>query len=425
MTPLDGGGGVRGDEDPGLGVVDRGREEGVLDVEQWAELRREHFVRKVPIKELVRRTGLARNTIRVALRSEEPPTFRLPERASKLDPFKDEIHRLLKDDPKLPGVRVREEIEPLGFDGGKSIVDDYLREIRPMFKRARTHQRTVYRPGEICQWDLWETSRPVPVGHGQERRAWVVICCLGYSRAGAGALIFSKEAPDVLWGMCRCLWSLGALPELLVWDREGCLHAGKGRPTEAYAAFCGQLPVDWLFCEPRDPQAKGCVERLQEYAETNFEPGRRFANHLDFQLQLDAWFEKANGRTHKTLRERPIDRLIEERAVMRALPARAPDTDRRWVIRVPPDPHVRFDTNDYSLDPDLVGRRVEVRVSQREILAVALDTGELAARHERVFAKHKTITALEHARALRERRGGRDEIVVEQRSLSVYDELIA
>ena len=88
---------------------------------------------------------------------------------------------------------------------------------------------------------------------------------LGYSRAGAGALVFSKEAPDVLWGMARCVWSLGALPELLVWDREGCLHAGGGRPTESYAAFCGQLPVDWLFCEPADPQAKGAVERLQGY----------------------------------------------------------------------------------------------------------------------------------------------------------------
>ena len=215
------------------------------------------------IKELVRRTGLSRNTVRAALRSEEPPAFRVPERPSKLDPFKDEIHRLLKDDPKLSGVRVREEIEPLGFDGGKSIVDDYLREVRPMFLKLRTHQRTVYRPGEVCQWDLWETSLPVPVGHGQVRRAWVVVCCLGYSRAGAGALIFSKEAPDVLWGMTRCLWSLGALPELLVWDREGCLHAGGGRPTEAYAAFCGQLPVGWLFCEPADPQAKGAVERLQ------------------------------------------------------------------------------------------------------------------------------------------------------------------
>jgi transposase len=230
----------------------------VLDVERWAELRREHFVRGVPIKELVRRTGLSRNTVRAALRSDQPPAFRLPERPSKLDPFKDEIHRLLKDDPKLPGVRVREEIEPLGFAGGKSIVDDYLREIRPMFVKLRTHQRTVYRPGEVCQWDLWETSGPVPVGHGQFRRAWVVVCCLGYSRAGAGALVFSKEAPDVLWGMTRCVWSIGALPELMVWDREGCLHAG-GRPTRDYAAWCGQLPVGWHFCEPADPQAKALV----------------------------------------------------------------------------------------------------------------------------------------------------------------------
>ncbi len=87
----------------------------LLDVERWAELRREHFVRGVPIKELMRRPGLARNTIRAALRSEEPPAFRVAGRSSKLEPFEDEIHRLLKNDPKLSGVRVREEIEPLGF----------------------------------------------------------------------------------------------------------------------------------------------------------------------------------------------------------------------------------------------------------------------------------------------------------------------
>jgi hypothetical protein len=67
-----------------------------------------------------------------------------------------------------------------------------------------------------------------------------------------------------------------------------------------------------------------------------------------------------------------------------------------------------------------------VRVSQREVIAVALDTGELACRHERSFARHRTITALEHARALRERRGEPDaEVVVEQRPLERYDRLIA
>jgi len=111
---------------------------------------------------------------------------------------------------------------------------------------------------------------------------------------------------------------------------------------------------------------------------------------------------------------------------MRALPGSAPDVDRRWVMRVPPDPYLRFDSNDYSLDPGLVGRRVEVRAGQREIAAVALDSGEVACRHERSFAKHRAITALEHARTLKERRGERDsEVVVEQRPLAVYDGLIA
>jgi transposase len=399
----------------------------VLGVERWAELRREHFVRGVSIKELARRFGVDRNTVRRALRSDAPPAYCRSPAASKLDPFRDEIHRLLGEDPKLPGVRVRELIAPLGFAGGKTILDDYLREVRPLFAPApRVFQRTVYRPGEICQFDLWEVSREVPVGHGQARRGYVIVGCLGYSRAGAGALVFSKETPDLLWGIGRCLWSLGALPKTLVWDRQAGIHARDGRPSEAFAAFCGQLKIDWYFCEPADPQTKGVVERLQDYLETNFEPGRRFANQLDFQLQLDAWFEKANSRTHKTLRARPIDRLAEEHAVMAGLPAGGPpDVDRRWVTRVPVDPFVRVDTCDYSLDPRLVGQRVEVRAGQQQVTTTVLGTGETACVHQRSMARHRTILALEHARALKELRGQNTEPLVEVRPLERYDALIA
>ena len=112
--------------------------------------------------------GLSRNTIRRALRSERPPGYRRPVKAGVIEPFKDEIHRLLGDDPKLPGVRVRELLEPLGCTAGKTVVDDYLREVRPLFAPApRTFQRTVYRPGEICQLDVWQPREPVAVGHGQ------------------------------------------------------------------------------------------------------------------------------------------------------------------------------------------------------------------------------------------------------------------
>ena len=65
-----------------------------------------------------------------------------------------------------------------------------------------------------------------------------------------------------------------------------------------------------------------------------------------------------------------------------------------------------------------------MRVSQGEVIAAALDTGELACRHGRIFARHRTVAALEHARALKERRSGRPEPEVEIRSPARYDALI-
>src|SRR5438445_1359633 len=153
-------------------------EEVVVGVEQWAEIRRLYFVKRLSIKEIVRRTGHGRNTIRRALRSAEAPRYRRPPRPSKLDPFRDEIHRLLRADPRLPGKRVRELLEEQGYVGGKTILDDYLREVRPLFlPRPRTFQRSSYRPGALCQFDLWVPSREIPVGGGQTRarlrRGWL------------------------------------------------------------------------------------------------------------------------------------------------------------------------------------------------------------------------------------------------------------
>ena len=213
---------------------------------------------------------------------------------------------------------MRELIGELGYAGSKTILDDYLREVRPLFlPRPRSYQRTSYRPGALLQCDIWEPSREIPVGHGQTRRGYVVVCCLPYSRAGAGCLVFSKEAPALLFGIARCLTLLGGLPETLVWDREGALHAGGGRPSAPFAAFLGELRLGWRFLAPHDPESKGVVERLQGYVETSFEPGRRFAGELDYQEQLERWFaERANVRFHRTLRCRPVDRLAEELEAM-------------------------------------------------------------------------------------------------------------
>jgi hypothetical protein len=112
--------------------------------------------------------------------------------------------------------------------------------VRPLFRPVRTSQRTIYRPGEICQFDPWEPRDEIPVVHGPTRKSYVVVACLGYSRAGAGTVIFSKQTPDLLFGIRRCLWSLGALPQTLVWDLQSGLHAGGGRPTPEFAGCAGR-----------------------------------------------------------------------------------------------------------------------------------------------------------------------------------------
>lgn len=398
----------------------------MVGVEQWAEVRRMMRVDGLSAREISRRTGLARDTVSRLLAAETPPAYSRAPAGSILDPFKDWICEQLDDDASTTSQRLRELAEEIGYQGSKTIFDDYVREVRPRFVARRTYQRTIYRPAELIQCDLWEPREPVPVGWGQARRGYVVTSQSCWSRAFAGTLVFSKEAPDILAGLARNLQRLGARAEKLVWDRESAI-AGRGKPTEAFLSFCGQLEVGWIILDAADPEAKGQLERQHDYLEKNFEPRRRFVNHLDFQDQLDRWTAKANSRQHRTIRAIPAERLEHERE-LRPLGRVSVDTDRRWVVRVPQQPLIRVDRNDYSIDPVFAGRRIEVRVSQTEITATVLDTGERAARHQRIFAGHQTIVDPAHQNRLelqRHRRRQRHQVDVEQRSLSVYDALIA
>src|SRR5438477_85671 len=106
---------------------DRDRRKALLDVEQWAEIRRMKHVEGLSQREIHRRTGVHRDTIRRALAAAKPPRDGpRPKRPSKLDPFLAMIEELLEEEPTLSGVRIREEIEKLGYAGSKTILDDLL-----------------------------------------------------------------------------------------------------------------------------------------------------------------------------------------------------------------------------------------------------------------------------------------------------------
>jgi len=86
-------------------------------VEQWAEIRRLRAVEKLSIREISRRTGLHRKTVRRALAAEGPPRYARPAAGSKLDPFKDWICEQLRADPRIHSQRLREMAGEIGLWG--------------------------------------------------------------------------------------------------------------------------------------------------------------------------------------------------------------------------------------------------------------------------------------------------------------------
>lgn len=399
----------------------------MLNVEDWAEIRRLSRSEGLSIKEIARQVGVARNTVRTALRSEEPPAYRREKTGSIVDAVEPEIRRLLMATPKMPATVIAERI---GWTRSMTVLKERVRELRPLYLPPDPSGRTSYRPGELAQWDLWFPPADVPLENGVLARPPVIVGVCGYSRVMVGEMIPTREAHDILSGHLSCLEKLGAVPRKGVYDNEGALvsrHGGKATLTEPFQRFRGTLGMEVVVLRPRDPESKGVVERHNGYLETSFLPGRRFASPGDFNDQFTDWlWAKANRRIHARLRCRPIERFEEDRAAMMALPPVLPDTSLHLVVRLGRDHWVRVGTCDYSVHPRAIGRIVEVRATPNEVVVTC--AGEVVARHARSWAKHRTITDPEHDKA-RERLRAMCALVpktprdhdVEVRDLSVYD----
>lgn len=402
----------------------------MLSVEDWAEIRRLHRAEQMPIKTIARVLGVSRNTVRAALRSDGPPKYERQVRGSIVDEVEPRIRELLKAVPTMPATVIAERI---GWDRSIRVLRDRVAELRPVYLPPDPAGRTAYVAGDVAQFDLWFPPITLPVGCGQERRPAqlpVLTMVLGYSRTAAALLIPSRAAPDLLAGWWQHLNTLGAVPRTLVWDGEGAVgrwRSGRSELTADCQAFRGTLATKVVICRPADPEAKGLVERLHDYLERSFLPGRTFTGPADFNAQIGSWLATANTRPKRALGCAPVERLQADLAPMLPLPPVPPTVGWRSSGRLARDHYVRLDGNDYSVHPAAIGRRIEVVADLQRVRALC--DGRVVADHERLWAKHQTVSAAEHvaaANALRSERVGllRPAPVgheVQERALSDYD----
>jgi Mu transposase-like protein len=116
-----------------------------------------------------------------------------------------------------------------------------------------------------------------------------------------------------------------------------------------------------------------------------------------FHTQLADWLAVVNTRTRRALGCAPSDRITADRQAMLALPPVAPATGWRASTRLPRDHYIRLNSNDYSVHPGVIGRRVEIIADLARVRAVC--DGKLVADHERIWAWHQTISDPEHVAA--------------------------
>jgi transposase len=399
----------------------------VLNVEDWAEIRRLHRAEGMPIKAIVRKLGVSRNTVRRALAAEGPPRYQRPAKGSIVDGVEPQVRRLLEQWPTMPTTVIAERI---GWTRSMTVLKDRVRELRPLFAPPDPAGRTDYRPGELAQCDLWFPPVDVPLGFGQVGRPPVLVMVSGYSRVITAMMIPSRQSPDLLAGQWALIAGWGGVPRALVWDNESAVgqwRGGKPVLTEAMNAFRGTLGIKIVQCRPADPESKGLVERVNGYFETSFLPGRGFVSPADFNAQLAEWLVmRANRRLHRRLGCRPVERWDADRSGMLEVPPVAPVVGWRSTTRLPRDHYVRVDSNDYSVHPTAVGRRVGIAATLDEVLVTS--EGHEVARHERCWADHQSITDPAHADAAARLRQSRRlaavpavDTGVEHRDLTDYD----
>ena len=385
----------------------------------------------MPVKAIARVLGISRNTVRSAIASDGPPRYVRRRSGSVVDAAEPRIRELLKVYPTMPATVIAERI---GWERGLTVLKDRVRELRPAYLPPDPASRTAYDAGDVAQHDFWFPPVTLPAGSGQVRTARqlpVLTMVCGYSRWLAGMLVPSRSAEDLFAGWWQLVAGLGAVPRTLVWDGEGAVGRWRGgRPelTPACQAFRGTLAARVVICKPADPEAKGIIERAHDYLERSFLPGRIFAGPADFNAQLAAWLAVVNTRPRRVLGCAPCDRIAADKAAMLALPPVPPATGWRHSARLARDHYIRLDANDYSVHPAVIGRRIEVIAGLDRVRAFC--GGDLVADHERIWARHQTITDPAHLAAAKALRRERLEVVrpagepqVEQRNLADYDRM--
>ena len=349
-------------------------------------------------------------------------------KGSKLDPYKPKLLEWMSQGIFNCEV-LMERLQELGYDGGKSILKEYVHPYRPA-RSAPAVRRYETPNGKQAQMD-WGICQYMDK-NGQMHKVPVFVMILGASRVKY--IEFVKRCD--LRSMERCILNafsyFGGVPKEVLTDNMKTVVIGREAGKIIWNPQFADFAVDMGFlpkvCKVRKPQTKGKVERLVHYVKDNFFPGRSFVDLEDLNRQALAWCKKADSKIHGTTGKIPLRELEAEN--LQELPPPEVMDRYRWELRkVTREGFVSFDGVRYGVSWQYSGKEVQVRLHNEKI---EIYYGEvLIAKHKAQYASGRILWFPGQYQGLAERNGiaapysvaQKKDIQVETRELDFYDRL--
>ena len=386
-----------------------------------AKIRRMHFRDGLSIREVSRRSGLSRNTVKRWLRQEGATEPKYPKRevVGVVDPWAEQLTTALRADEHRP-VRERrtvkalfEQIQALGYQGSYPRVVVWVRRWRA--QQANSPRRAAFVPmsfelGDAFQFD-WSCEY-VFIG-GLRRRLEVAHTKLASSRA-FWLTAYPTQSHEMLFDAhARAFTAFGGVPRRGIYDNMKTavdkVGVGKTRSVNVrFLAMCSHYLFEAEFCNPASGWEKGVVEKnvqdrrrqvWREAAERRW-PDLPTLNAWLAERCLQAWEETA----HPEWPALTVTEVLQDEQT-RLMPCPKPfDGYVEQQVRVSATALIHFQRNRYSVPTRHVNEILSLRVYPEQLVLVA--DGTEVARHERSFERDLTFYDWRHYIALVEIKPG-------------------
>lgn len=382
----------------------------MLSPEIQSEILSCYFGKKMGVRAIARRHGVDRKSVKAVITRRTVLLEKKESvRKSILDPFIEKMNALLQTDPSIPGRVIFQRIREDGYWGSYPTVTNWVKNKRAVPYRSREAFLTLeFEAGECAQVDWGEFGDVFC--NGVKIHCFIMVLC--FSRLMYLEFTRSEKFEDFIRCHENAFKFFGGVP-LECWydnltsavtDRIGPLVRFNSR----FMAYMGHHAIRPHACNPARGNEKGRVEDAVKFIRSNFWPARKFSNFEDLCNQASLWRDDyANHREHAKTKKMPIFLFeSEEKKTLRPLNPHAYDCDEVFSRVVPPQFHILYETNKYSVPWTLVGITVTIRANSDELKIFYNE--RLITTHSRSFKKNETFTQSSHVKGLLERKPGQN-----------------